>query len=376
MATVKGDVHDIGKNIVGVVLACNNYEVIDLGVMVPVAADPRDRARGGRRPDRPVRAHHAVARGDAPRRRRDGARGLRAAAAHRRRDDVADPHRGQDRAAVPRRRSSTSPTPRARSASRRRCWTWTGGRRSRPGIREEYETAPARARRARGEDRPPPDRRGAPPPARDRLDRRRRRRAPTFLGVRTIDRPPARGARRPDRLDAVLRDLGDERPVPGDPRRPGASGRPRARCTRTRWRCSTGSSRSGCCTRPGRRRVLAGQQRRRRHRALHRRDADRPGRHDPHAAPADGQAARPPEPGPRRLHRAARDRAGRLRRRLRGHRRARPRSAGRRGSKAPHDDYSAILATRPRRPAGRGLRRAAPRARPPRAVGLRARRGA
>jgi len=37
MATVKGDVHDIGKNIVGVVLACNNYEVIDIGVMVPAA---------------------------------------------------------------------------------------------------------------------------------------------------------------------------------------------------------------------------------------------------------------------------------------------------------------------------------------------------
>jgi 5-methyltetrahydrofolate--homocysteine methyltransferase len=36
LATVKGDVHDIGKNIVGVVLQCNNYEVIDLGVMVPV----------------------------------------------------------------------------------------------------------------------------------------------------------------------------------------------------------------------------------------------------------------------------------------------------------------------------------------------------
>lgn len=35
MATVKGDVHDIGKNIVGVVMACNNYEVIDIGVMVP-----------------------------------------------------------------------------------------------------------------------------------------------------------------------------------------------------------------------------------------------------------------------------------------------------------------------------------------------------
>src|SRR5690606_20796913 len=35
MATVKGDVHDIGKNIVSVVLACNNFEIIDLGVMVP-----------------------------------------------------------------------------------------------------------------------------------------------------------------------------------------------------------------------------------------------------------------------------------------------------------------------------------------------------
>ena len=35
LATVKGDVHDIGKNIVGVVLQCNNYEVTDLGVMVP-----------------------------------------------------------------------------------------------------------------------------------------------------------------------------------------------------------------------------------------------------------------------------------------------------------------------------------------------------
>jgi 5-methyltetrahydrofolate--homocysteine methyltransferase len=37
MATVKGDVHDIGKNIVGVVLQCNNYDVVDLGVMVPTA---------------------------------------------------------------------------------------------------------------------------------------------------------------------------------------------------------------------------------------------------------------------------------------------------------------------------------------------------
>ena len=45
LATVKGDVHDIGKNIVGVVLGCNNYEVIDLGVMVPGRQDPRHRGR-------------------------------------------------------------------------------------------------------------------------------------------------------------------------------------------------------------------------------------------------------------------------------------------------------------------------------------------
>ena len=51
MATVKGDVHDIGKNIVGVVLGCNNYEVIDLGRDGAGGEDPRrrDRAQGRHR---------------------------------------------------------------------------------------------------------------------------------------------------------------------------------------------------------------------------------------------------------------------------------------------------------------------------------------
>ncbi len=44
MATVKGDVHDIGKNIVSVVLGCNNYDVVDMGVMVPTQ-DILDKAR-------------------------------------------------------------------------------------------------------------------------------------------------------------------------------------------------------------------------------------------------------------------------------------------------------------------------------------------
>ena len=74
MATVKGDVHDIGKNIVGVVLGCNDYEVIDLGVMVPWTRILETAKAEGRRPHRPLRAHHAVARGDARRGQRDGAR--------------------------------------------------------------------------------------------------------------------------------------------------------------------------------------------------------------------------------------------------------------------------------------------------------------
>ena len=70
LATVKGDVHDIGKNIVGVVLGCNNYEVIDLGVMVPAERILDTAPRSGRRRRRPLGPDHAVARPDGRRRRR------------------------------------------------------------------------------------------------------------------------------------------------------------------------------------------------------------------------------------------------------------------------------------------------------------------
>jgi 5-methyltetrahydrofolate--homocysteine methyltransferase len=73
LATVKGDVHDIGKNIVGVVLGCNNYEVIDLGVMVPCEKILERATARERRHHRPERAHHAVARRDGSCRARDGA---------------------------------------------------------------------------------------------------------------------------------------------------------------------------------------------------------------------------------------------------------------------------------------------------------------
>ncbi len=56
LCTVKGDVHDIGKSIVGVVLGCNNYAVIDLGVMVPADILLDTALEGGVRHRRRARA--------------------------------------------------------------------------------------------------------------------------------------------------------------------------------------------------------------------------------------------------------------------------------------------------------------------------------
>ena len=114
VATVKGDVHDIGKNIVGVVLGCNNYEVIDLGVMVPcdkILAKAREVQRRSHRPQRP---DHALAGGDGARGPRDGARRLHDPAAHWRRHHQPRAHRHQDRASTIISRSSMCWTPAAR----------------------------------------------------------------------------------------------------------------------------------------------------------------------------------------------------------------------------------------------------------------------
>ena len=70
IATVKGDVHDIGKNIVAVVLQCNNYEVVNLGVMVPAKKIPEVARDGEGRHHRPVGPDHALARGNGARRAR------------------------------------------------------------------------------------------------------------------------------------------------------------------------------------------------------------------------------------------------------------------------------------------------------------------
>ena len=100
VATVKGDVHDIGKNIVGVVLGCNGYDVVDLGVMVP-CDKILHAAEGTRRTgDRPSGLITPSLEEMATSRPRCSARASRAAA-DRRRDDQPRPHRDQDRAELP-----------------------------------------------------------------------------------------------------------------------------------------------------------------------------------------------------------------------------------------------------------------------------------
>ena len=104
IATVKGDVHDIGKNIVTVVLQCNNFEVVNMGVMVPCHEILARAKVEGADIVGPVGADHAFARGDAVRRQRDAeGRSLphqEDSAADRRRHHQPRAHRREDRAAL------------------------------------------------------------------------------------------------------------------------------------------------------------------------------------------------------------------------------------------------------------------------------------
>ena len=132
LATVKGDVHDIGKNIVGVVLGCNGYGVIDLGVMVPADTILDTAIEEGCDAVGPLRPDHAVARRDGRPRDGDAAAQARPAAADRRSHHLA--------ASTPRSRShppttsrpSTCSTPHASSASSRTCSTPTAAPPSTP----------------------------------------------------------------------------------------------------------------------------------------------------------------------------------------------------------------------------------------------------
>ena len=192
MATVKGDVHDIGKNIVGVVLGCNNYEVIDLGVMVPAAKILADRDRA-RRPtsiglsglitpslDEMVFVAQEMER-----------RGIHAAAADRRRDDEPAAHGGEDRARVQRSRPCTCWTRRASvdvvssllSDERRAGVRREQPRASRTTLREQHARAQRAAAAAVRRRRAPT---GCSIDWDDHDDRRRR----AFVGRRVVDDVP------------------------------------------------------------------------------------------------------------------------------------------------------------------------------------------
>ena len=236
LATVKGDVHDIGKNIVGVVLACNNYEIIDLGRHDAGLEDPRGRARaeGGR--DRPFGPHHALARRDGSCRGRDGARGLRHPAADRRRDDEPGPHRGQDPSAL--RARADRPRQRREPGGRRRLVAAVAGdpRRDDRGGARRIPQGRRGARAERSREDADAARQGARQFRADRLER---------LSPEDADLPRdarlrflrSRRACPPHRLDALLPDLGAEGPLSRDPRR-SRTGRGGAdACSTTRRRC-------------------------------------------------------------------------------------------------------------------------------------------
>ncbi len=371
-ATVKGDVHDIGKNIVGVVLGCNDYGVDDLGVMVP-AARILDRAReigadliglsGLITPSLDEMVHVASEmerQGFTLPLLIGGATTSRAHTALRIAPAYSGPvvHVQDASRAVGVTRALLDPAQREGFVA---------------GVRAEYDEI----RRERGE------RRGADQRLTLADARANRLRLdwtgvvpprPTFVGVRTFRAYPL--TELVERIDwgpfFTAWELRGSYPAILDDPVVGAAARDLHRDAlellgRRRGRRQPAGRRRGG--------LLAGERRRRRHRGLARRGARRAAGHVPDAPPADGQAGRPAEPRPGGLRRAARERRGGLRGRVRGHRRARHRGAG------------GAIRGRPRRllgdprqgsrrPPGGGVRRAAPRAGPPGAVGLRSRRGA
>ena len=242
LATVKGDVHDIGKNIVGVVLACNNYDVVDLGVMVPaekiLQAAIAERAdiiglSGLITPSLDEMCHVAAEM------ERQGFEvplligGATTSRVHTAVKIHPNYRRGQTvyvndaSRAVGVVSALLSPETRAHTVTE---------------VRAEY--ARIAAAHARGEE----DKQRLPladaranalklnwsgdylPPV------------PRALRHASACRHSDLRARRFHRLDAVLRDLGAQRQVPGHSRRRHMSAKPRAACSPTRRRCCGGSS--------------------------------------------------------------------------------------------------------------------------------------
>ena len=318
MATVKGDVHDIGKNIVGVVLQCNNYEVIDLGVMVP-AQKILDTAReigadliglsGLITPSLDEMVNLAA---EMQRQEFDHP------AADRRRHDLARPHRGQDRRQVRR--------PRGLGQGRLALGAGHGvallsdERRAQAARRRQGRLRLA-ARPPRGQERPAAGHAGAGP----------RRADAGRLGVVPPPRPhlllqqdhasrrsPASGRTQHVRVFKDY-DLGDLRryidwqpffnawemkgSFPDILNNP-STGRGRPQALRRRPGDARPDRRRALAHRQRRGRPVPGQPRRRRHRGLPRRAARRAARRPPPAAPAGPAPRGRAQPVARRLRRS------------------------------------------------------------------------
>ena len=290
MATVKGDVHDIGKNIVGVVLQCNNFEVVDLGVMVAVREDPRDRARrrtptssglsGLITPSLEEMAHVA---------KEMERLGFDGAAADRRRDHLAHAHRGEDRAALLRAhgvgarrlaRRGRGHQLSERGAARRR--TWSEVRADYVKVREAArEQDRAEERHARG---------GARQRGEDRLGGVRAAAARAQLGLMALRNYPL------DELvpyidwAPVLPDLGPRRASTPTSSRTRSWARRRATCMREGQAMLERIVKGRWLTASGVFGLLPANSRGRRHRDLRRRDARAGARDLAQPAPAEREA--------------------------------------------------------------------------------------
>ena len=247
LATVKGDVHDIGKSIVGrraPVQQLRDHRSRRHGAG---GEDPGDRQGREGRHHRALRPDHAVARRDVPRRRRDGAAGLRAAADDRRRHHQPHPHGGED----PSELSARTGDPRQRREPRRR-------RRGQPdvgggatGLYRGHSRRICRHRRGpcplRGEQAAPAAAARARQRPQARLVGRLSAAAPELPRHARVRRLFHPRAHRIHRLVAVLLDLGAQGQISGDPARTRNTARPRAACSPTPrpcWSASCGSS--GC----------------------------------------------------------------------------------------------------------------------------------
>ena len=295
MATVKGDVHDIGKNIVGVVLACNNYEVIDLGVMVPAskiletAREQKVDVIGLSGLITPSLDEMVNVAAEMEREGFDIPLLIGGATTSRVHTAVKiHPQYGRGQA-------STSPTRAAPSASSRTCCRTPSATATSPVSATSTARLPRRTRRASA----------------TRSGCRWRRRAPTVSGPTG---PPTSRRRRASR-HARLRGLGPVEelsryidwtpffqtwelkgryPAILEDEKQGEA--PRGSCSRTPRRMLAQIVEEKLVPAEGGDRLLAGERRRRRHPALHRRRPQGDAGDAAHAAPAAGQARRAAEP--------------------------------------------------------------------------------